>query len=186
MIKTTAILAVVATLLTFCTATDIVFFQEGACNFARPFVQCGNVPAGFCCASGSPFCGSLSCGNCGAPITLISYPLSSCASASNSCMLQAGLNCCINLGNGISCAGSYVLGFVKRDMMPRIEGTATNVTSKETTDCNPVQLNKMTYTDPEGIQHVIHMPKGTFTTASEHIMANDFEKLAEFPAWGKS
>jgi len=51
---------------------------------------------------------------------------------------------------------------------------------------NIFEPNKMTYFDTEGVQHEIHMPKGTFKTACDYLMAGNFEELAKFPAWGTS
>jgi hypothetical protein len=44
-----------------------------------------------------------------------------------------------------------------------------------------VEPNKMTFTDAEGKEHNIHMPKGTFKTACKYFEEKKYEELAKFP-----
>ncbi len=75
--------------------------------------------------------------------------------------------------------------------MSQVGGTAPKdgdkiMTPEEAANCDKVvEPNKMVFTDAEGVQREIHMPAGTFQTASEHYSAKNYEELKKFPAWGK-
>lgn len=49
-----------------------------------------------------------------------------------------------------------------------------------------VEPNKMNFTDGEGKEHNIHMPKGTFKTACKYFEEKKYGELAKFPVWGRS
>ena len=180
---------------TFCLANTLVFFQPGACNLGRSHVQCSNAGPGYCCTSGNPWCGSLSCPDCVQGNDLYAYNQGGCSvGAYNSCREPGnGAYCCINLGGGNTCAGNwYVGGARKRSLaMSQVRGIASTdgnktMTPEEAANCKKlVEPNKMVYTDAEGVQHEIHMPAGTFKTASEHYVAQNYDELKKFPAWGK-
>ena len=51
--------------------------------------------------------------------------------------------------------------------------------------CTKVEPNKMAFTDASGVQHEIHLPKGTFDAANTHYQQGNWAELKKFPAWGK-
>lgn len=44
--------------------------------------------------------------------------------------------------------------------------------------------NMMFFTDAEGQEHKIHMPKGTFKAALKYFNEKNYGELAKFPVWG--
>ena len=51
--------------------------------------------------------------------------------------------------------------------------------------CAMVEPNKMAFTDASGVQHEIHMPKGTFDIANTHYQQGNWTELKKFSVWGE-
>lgn len=75
--------------------------------------------------------------------------------------------------------------------MSQVEGTAPEAGSEimateEAAGCEKLlEPNKLVFTDDEGVRHAIHMPAGTFKTANDHYIAENYDELKKFPAWGE-
>jgi hypothetical protein len=76
-------------------------------------------------------------------------------------------------------------------MSTQVEGLALEVGSEvmateEAAGCEKlVEPNKLVFTDDEGVRHAIHMPAGTFRIANDHYIAENYDELKKFPAWGE-
>ena len=180
-------------------ANDLVFYQPGECDFDRDHTQCGNAPPGFCCTSGRPWCGRVACHTCAIENDVYGWREGGCRGLSDdSCREPSapgtgGQRCCLHLGDVNNCAASwYHGGAQKRDAMPDDTATPTVdpkgavVGTQNPSNCTVIQPNKMVYTDGKGVQHSIHLPKGTFETASKHYMDGNHDELSKFPAWSES
>ena len=203
--RTFKYLCILAASTTFCLASDLIFFQPGACNLARPHIQVSDAAAGECATSGNGFCGSLFCNGCAQGNDLYSFNKGGCTGGSyNSCREPGnGAYCCNDLGNKNTCAGQWFQGGAARKRsltMSHVGGSASKAGSEiakrdEAPTCDkPTGLgctktrepDKMVYTDNEGVQRAIHMPLGTWQAAADHLSTNNFEELNKFPVWGKS
>ena len=48
-----------------------------------------------------------------------------------------------------------------------------------------VEPDKIAYVDAQGAMHEIHVPKETFKAAAADLVAENWDALAKFPAWGR-
>lgn len=184
MCKSLSYLYLFVALTTSSLATELIFFRPGPCDLTRDHMQCGNASPEQCCIGGSPWCGSLSCVGCVQGNDLYSYGRASCSrGALHTCREPAsGASCCIGLGGGNTCAGNYFPGGAQAESVPmsQVEGAAPEAGCEKL-----VEPNKLVFTDDEGVRHAIHMPAGTFKTANEHYIAENYDELKKFPAWGE-
>ena len=173
----------IAPFLAVCHAqSNLLFFEPGSCNEKRNHVSCYGSSPGSCCVIASPFSGSLSCDNCPQGTTTWAYAADSCgATPPNGCTEPGdGAYCCIDLDNAPSCTAIWFADTpAKRDELA-LRASAADEKGNCTASHEP---DKMVFMDDEGVDHEIHMPKGTFTTAAQHFQDGNWAELHKFPAW---
>ena len=180
-------LILIVAFLGICHAEDLLFFEPGSCNENRPNVGCHNQPTGACCYIGAPWCGSLSCNNCPKGTATWVYGGGGCGTTppdpAIACIEPGnGAHCCTDLGNAPTCNFIWFTDSpAKRD-----ELAMRALTADGPQNCSVKhEPNKMGFMDDEGVKHEIHMPKGTFSTATQHYMDRNWAELHKFPGWGE-
>ena len=178
MLKSIVPLLILAVFAAVCSTRDLIYFKPGACNLNLDHIGCYNTPAYYCCWGSSPWCGRGYCGSCvpSSDLLIGHYDPThrSCAPIDRYVQCSepdAKAHCCIDLQSKDFCQLS-VFAF-------RRESIANQT-------CTKVEPNKMAFTDAGGVQHEIHLPKGTFEAANTHYQRSNWADLKKFPAWGES
>lgn len=172
------VLAILASFLglALATNTSIHFFsdQEGCIN---NWFGCSNLDVGYCCTSSNPYCRWVTCNNCHSQgvtsYTLPTYKTNTCSgdlAATPACGATAIDNCCsvADNANPPTCSAKVVPASGKRQ---------GNTTAPQ--EClGTVEPDTIHYTGPDGGEHTLDFPAGTFLDAVGFLEANDWEGLA--------
>jgi hypothetical protein len=164
---------VIAYIATVCNALDLLLWNAGGCRDGTS-VQCINPGYNYCCLGGAPFCESGNCVDCRVGNDIYTFQKSGCRGNSfASCRAAVGDGCCRSAGSGNICAIVAYVGNAGAKKMDPQQCEAT------------VRPNKLVYTNRNGTEQSIHIPTGAFETVVQHFVNEDWDALAEFPAWGK-
>lgn len=136
--------------------------------------MCSNPGYAFCCTGGAPFCVSGNCDNCVVGNDIYTFNRAGCTGNSfGSCRAAVGNGCCLSAGGGNTCA---IVAYVGNARVAEVAPEECEVS---------VRPNKMVYTSTNGTERTIHLPTGTFETAAQLVVDEDWAALDEFPEWGK-
>jgi hypothetical protein len=90
-----------------------------------------------------------------------------------SCRAAVGDGCCRSAGGGGTCAIVAYVGNAGAKKMDPQQCKAT------------VRPNNLVYTNGNRTEQSIHIPTRAFDTVVQHFVNEDWDALAEFPAWDK-
>ena len=154
----------------------------GGCDITKYYAGCYNVDHYHCCRSTAPFCDWYQCNGCVVGDTLQAFNISDLSDQSDSCHAEH-YKACANTDEKSCCMWLEDVQNCQVNFGPDLARQDSDVTNGV---CAPVEPNIMGFTDEDGVQHEIHLPKGTFQAATQLFLDGNWTLLKTFPKWGES